>query len=262
MSPMEIVTAATVATAADMQLYAKWADPVTLFVDAGNALLDFAVEVKPGTVPVFDTPYRENHAVAGYYADDTFSTPYDITQPINADTTIYVKWISGAPAYGTYKGFNLYNTGTQSKAFSDFSYDLSVAANGAVTGRHTLTLGYGINANIGDADHYMYFSQELGILWTAYGTSSIGVGTDTNIFFDANRNINKVDFFRIGSLNGLYAFVGVITYNDGSTRMFAGYNNTIYADVTLEGKTFAELTDASVTGYTVKDSAGNVIFTK
>ena len=256
------VTAATVATAIDMQLYAKWADPVTLFVDAGNALLDFMVEVKPGTVPVFDTPYREGHAVAGYYTDDSFSTQYDITQPINADTTIYVKWISGAPAYGTYKGFNLYNTGTESKTFSNFSYDLSVAADGAVTGRHTLTLGSGVNANIGDEDRYMYFSQELGILWTGYNANATGVGTDTNIFFDMNRNIAKVDFFKLGSVDGSYTFVGLITYVDGSTRLFAGHNNVIYADVTIEGKTFAELTGTSVTGYIVKDSAGNVIFSK
>lgn len=256
------VTAATVATAADMQLYAKWADPVTLFVDAGNASLDFAVEVKPGTVPVFDTPYREGHAVAGYYIDDTFSTPYDITQPINADTTIYIKWISGVPAYGNYFGYNLYSSGTQSKTYGQLDVGLIVAADGTTTGKYTMTLGSGVNANIGDTNRYMYFSQELGILWTSYGSSSTGVGTDTYIFFEANRNINKVDFFRIGAFNGSYAFVGVITYNDGSTRMFAGYNDIIYADVTLEGKTFAELTGTSVTGYTVKDSAGNVIFSK
>lgn len=254
------VTAETLADNADMTLYAKWADPLTLTIDYGNSEI-VNISVVPGSVPSIKNPTRNGYVVEGFYEDAEFGTPYDVALPLNANKTIYAKWMQAVASYGTYRGFNLYGTGNDSKTFSGItSYSLNVAADGTCTGDISGHKFSGdSNANICDT-RYVYFNAELGILWANYYNDSTTVGTDTKIYFNNNLNIQKIDFVKISN-SPSYKFVGKITYNDGTTRLFGGFNNIIYADITIDGCSFDTLT-SSTTGYSVYDSNNNLIFSK
>lgn len=260
------ITANTVATSADVVAYAKWADPVSLTVNYGGESPLVVDGIKPGTVPSFSVPEKDGYVVEGYYAtltDGVYSDKVDLKNGISTDTVVYAKWVQAVASVGSYKGYNLYSTGATSKTWAQFDKAETIAADGAATGNFTATLTDGANKNIGPSSRYVYFDSTLGILWTGYSANASGVGTDTNIFFNENSGIEKVDFFRISnSSTTTYQFVGKITYTNGTTAMFAGTNGTIYANVTIEGKTFEELTGTSVTGYTVNDANGNAIITK
>ena len=252
-----------VAGTTDLVAYAKWEDPVILTVNYGDAN-PLVVEVVPGNVAIFTAPTKAGYAIEGYYADTEYAEAVDMSKALTENLTVYVKWMEAVDSYGSYKGFNLYSTGAKAMNFSDFSNSLTVAADGSTTGTKTTTLSAG-EGSIGPADRYVYYNANLGIIWTAYGTNADSVGTDTYIFFKTTANISKVDFMRISN-SAPYTFVAQITYTDNSTVLFAGYDSVIYDNVTIEGKTFNEIYSASSSNqakdYTVKDSAGNAIFSK
>lgn len=259
-------TASSVFGSTDTTVYAKWLSSINATFHSNVPGNDTTVVVStlPDTAIVAPVFTYAGHYVEGYYAEQACTTAVNLTAGIPAAGDIYVKWAEGVAATGTYKGYNLYSTGSQTKAVSDLGMNLTVSADGAVSGNKTATVADGVNASITVADNQYFYFNELGILWTAYSTNKENVGTDTNIFFRDTDFISSLDVARIGSIGGHYAFVARINYIDGSSVLITGYNDVIYDNVTLEGKTFAEIQAAgsSASGFTVKDKLGNDIFSK
>lgn len=78
-----------------LKLVAKWdINQYTVkFVSDHGSFKDQTIEhVKPIETDKLTIPEVEGYTFDGWYADDTYSTEFDFTQPITGDTTIYAKW--------------------------------------------------------------------------------------------------------------------------------------------------------------------------
>ena len=75
----------------DITLYAKFADAVTITFDGTD--LANAVIAKGNKLAQPADPAKAENVFGGWYADALFETPFDFTVAIDADTTIYAKWI-------------------------------------------------------------------------------------------------------------------------------------------------------------------------
>ena len=61
------------------------------FVSMGETILTQSI-VEGGTVLPPEDPELYGYTFKGWYADEDFTTPFDFSQPIYADTTVYAKW--------------------------------------------------------------------------------------------------------------------------------------------------------------------------
>ncbi|MGY6557013.1 MAG: leucine-rich repeat domain-containing protein [Schaalia turicensis] len=82
----------------DVTVYAKWetVTPVvyTVSFDMGGHGTQVAAQSveagKQASAPA--APSAEGREFKGWYTDNTFTTPFDFTAPINTDVTVYAKW--------------------------------------------------------------------------------------------------------------------------------------------------------------------------
>ncbi len=76
-------------------LHAKWVPRFTVSFDLDGGTLEPSSQVVDGghilTEPV--RPIRGHHRFDGWYSDASFATEFDFSAPINADTTLYAKWV-------------------------------------------------------------------------------------------------------------------------------------------------------------------------
>ena len=81
----------------DITLYAKWTGAIyTVTFDMGGKAANIEQKVENGknaTKP--ETPTAEGFKFIDWYKDAAFTTLYDFSAPITADTTIYAKWVEG-----------------------------------------------------------------------------------------------------------------------------------------------------------------------
>lgn len=76
---------------ADLTLYAKYADAVTVSFDGVE--LEDVVIAKGNTIAKPADPAKAENVFGGWYADALFETPFNFAAAIEADTTIYAKWV-------------------------------------------------------------------------------------------------------------------------------------------------------------------------
>ncbi len=177
-----------------LTLYAKWDVKVTLTVIYGNGLDDAVLNYAANdTVAPKEPAFTAGKVFDGWYLDETYATSYTVGV-ITADTVIYCKWKDSVDAYGTYKGFNLF--GDSYKAWTTYSSNLQVAADGTVTGTKPGTYtAYdpetGSAAKIGG--NFVYYNADLGIIATAYSSNATSLGTDMYVFFKEENLPNKVE---------------------------------------------------------------------
>ena len=98
------LTAATIATAADITAYAKWVDPAVLTINYGEAT-PMVVNCVPGVAPEFDVS-KPQQIILGYYAEETFVTPVDLSNGITTNTTVYVKYLDCSMFAQKFVGYN------------------------------------------------------------------------------------------------------------------------------------------------------------
>lgn len=83
-----------------LKLVAKWdINQYTVkFVSDHGSFKDQTIEhgktIDTGKLTI---PEVEGYTFVGWYADDTYSTEFDFTQPITGDTKVYAKWEKNAP---------------------------------------------------------------------------------------------------------------------------------------------------------------------
>ncbi|MBO5577562.1 MAG: InlB B-repeat-containing protein [Bacilli bacterium] len=227
---------------------------------------DIVVEViKDQPITNLPTPTKEGKAFGGWYADPDFNQPFDASEGIAADTAIYAKWVDYAIQRGTYKGYNLYSTGSTPAAPYNYNASITVDNAGNMTGTREGKIADIENPGAtyftySGGNCYMYYNDDAGIIWTKYSGNGNNVGTDTYIFF---KDVKAVKHLRYGAAisDSSYTALLEVTRNDDSVYYVACYNNVVYDNVTWTGETaFADLTTSIA--ITVKDKLGNDIFTK
>lgn len=80
-------------------VYAAWTALVTLSFDAwgGSSVEAYVTDVgTPAAEP--EPPVRTEHSFAGWFADRSFTQPYDFSSPVWEDSTVYAKWTKNAVA--------------------------------------------------------------------------------------------------------------------------------------------------------------------
>lgn len=78
-----------------LELTAKWEKSkyTVKFVSEHGSFKDQTIEHgKPIDTGKLTIPEVEGYTFVGWYADDTYSTEFDFTQPIKSNTTVYAKW--------------------------------------------------------------------------------------------------------------------------------------------------------------------------
>lgn len=81
--------------ATEITLVAKWTRHVfhiSYEVNGGVELEPSGVEYKK-SIETLPTPVKENYTFLGWYTDEEFTTPYDLTTSVESDFTLYAKWI-------------------------------------------------------------------------------------------------------------------------------------------------------------------------
>ncbi len=79
----------------DTVLYAKIGEAVTLTFDTnGGSEIDPAVIIKGEKVAKPEDPTNSGYVFGGWFKENTFDTEYDFSDAVEADITIYAKWVS------------------------------------------------------------------------------------------------------------------------------------------------------------------------
>jgi len=77
----------------DMTLYAGWTRKVYISFDTWGGSEMETVDIPVGTsLAQPQPPEKIDQTFMGWYADDDLSVPYDFTDPVNYDITLYAKW--------------------------------------------------------------------------------------------------------------------------------------------------------------------------
>ena len=86
----------------DTTVYAAWLNEYGVTFKSGDATYLIKPVTKGYNVAVPTAPTKEGYVFAGWYADAAFTTPFYFGTVIEADTTVYAKWISNAEPVQTY----------------------------------------------------------------------------------------------------------------------------------------------------------------
>lgn len=260
------VTYVTPTAGKSTTVYAKWDEVVTLTVvyatEADNAAIaalpNGTFEFGSGDTVTLQAPEETGGKVFGYWytlvdGEEVVYKPSKIT----ADMTVYCKWISPVPMYGSYNGFNLYGS-TAGKTHTSFKASFNCTGDGSITGR-----GSGAATDITD-DTFMYengkryvaYDAEYGIVAEKYSANNATLGNDFNIYFKGNPT--SVDA-SVNLVSSGWASVLTVT-RDGETFNVLVYNDKVYGGVTWNDGVSA-LDTKDVDSLVVKDADGNVIVT-
>lgn len=261
-------------TATAATLYAKWDEAVTLtykYLDGTTADLvvtDYYANDEVLTVQSVTFQF-DGLVFAGWFTLDGSTTgewgeQFVAGHVLTADTTVYAKWIDGYVMNGSYIGWNLYGTKSETKKVSGMSYKTTITATGEFSGSQ-LTSGVideqyknVVDGVVMLGSKYAYFNNEVGILWYSYGSNSTGVGTDTAFLIKAD-GLQSITYSS-GVFSDMYVAWMTLNYADGSTRNVFLCSNKIYVDVTLsDGVT---VLNANKTDHSVYASDGSLIATK
>lgn len=274
----------TVTPSVDATYYAKYDKAVALTFDysgyeyekgkttqvvTGKYINDTLGNVIPTVA--FDARHEGKVFAGWFFKDgenwgDQVSSSTALTQEV---VTIYAKWIEAVAAYGSYKGFEVWNVKKGSeKAKSGFSIVLTINADGSYSGSRDISgkLSADDAAKANGAiniTRYAYLSDALGgIVIFGYSNSATSVGTDFYIGF-ANANVTKVEYSADTIGGGYVAFFTVSYSEDGTakTMNLFMYNNELCANVTWTDGVTAKAA-ATTTEVLVKDATGKPIVKK
>lgn len=261
-------------TATAATLYAKWDEAVTLtykYLDGTTpdlVVTDYYANDEVKTVQSVTFQF-DGLVFAGWFTLDGSTTgewgeQFVAGAVLTADTTVYAKWIDGYVMNGSYVGWNLYGTKSETKKVSGMTSKTTITANGEFSG-FQLTSGVideqyknVVDGVVMLGSKYAYYNHELGILWYSYRSNSTGVGTDTAFLIKAD-GLQSITYSS-GVFSDMYVAWMTLNYGDGSTRNVFLCSNKIYVDVTLsDGVT---VLNANKTDHSVYASDGSLIAIK
>ena len=83
----------------DTTVYAAWLNEYGVTFKSGDATYLIKPVTKGYNVAVPTAPTKEGYVFAGWYADAAFTTPFYFGTVIEADTTVYAKWVEEVVTY-------------------------------------------------------------------------------------------------------------------------------------------------------------------
>ena len=210
-------------------LYAKWDKKATLTVIYGNGMEDATLEYGVGdTINPVKPGFTNGKVFSGWYLDAECTEKLTATT-ITENMTIYCKWAEGVPTYGSYRGWNMFGTGSKSLSPNE---SLSITADGTASGTKEGTVE-GTTGVIKIGGYYAYYEETLGIIYMAYRNNENGCGTDTYVFvkngfsksYESEKlNIDKSDYSKVVTLE----------FSDGTVHTVLFAQNKVYADVIVK----------------------------
>ena len=210
-------------------LYAKWDKKATLTVIYGNGMEDATLEYGVGdTINPVKPGFTNGKVFSGWYLDAECTEKLTATT-ITENMTIYCKWAEGVPTYGSYRGWNMFGTGSKSLSPNK---SLSITADGTASGTKEGTVE-GTTGVIKIGGYYAYYEETLGIIYMAYRNNENGCGTDTYVFvkngfsksYESEKlNIDKSDYSKVVTLE----------FSDGTVHTVLFAQNKVYADVIVK----------------------------
>lgn len=179
---------------AGVTLHAKWDIKATLTVVYGNGMTTVNIEYGVGdTVTLEDPAYTNGNAFDHWYLSDdegvTEKAEYTVGV-IEADTTVYAKWVEAVAAFGTYKGL-YFSVSTNSWDYiskNTSARDFAIDKEGNVTGYYAegSVISEIVNGKFhavkGANYHYGFYDEANGLILmntTSGSTETLG----TNWFF-------------------------------------------------------------------------------
>lgn len=248
-------------------LYAKWNAKVTLTIVYGNGLDNVELYYAAGdyTSPVVPE-LTNNLAFEGWYLDAEFNTPYT-PGAIQEDLTIYCNWQAPHALYGTYKGYEVWGTGSISIDWSLTT--ISIDGSGNVTGsKNGKAVDYNSETGVfyietesyyGSSRYFAKYDAETGVLAFAFASNTETLGNDLFILFKDAENVNLTTDDGCAFLSGNAKLLR-FTVDDEVVDVFF-YNDTVYLNVTFTSST-ADTTVSNAKDaddLTVYDSTGEII---
>ena len=210
-------------------LYAKWDKKATLTVIYGNGMEDATLEYGVGdTINPVKPGFTNGKVFSGWYLDAECTEKLTATT-ITENMTIYCKWAEGVPTYGSYRGWNMFGTGSKTLSPNN---SLSITADGTASGTKEGTVE-GTTGVIKIGGYYAYYEETLGIIYMAYRNNENGCGTDTYVFvkngfsksYESEKlNIDKSDYSKVVTLE----------FSDGTVHTVLFAQDKVYADVIVK----------------------------
>ena len=117
----------------NITLYAKWKIlvlNVTFFTDGGTEIDSQKVNYNEKAVKPASDPTKENCTFDGWYTDRTYSTEFDFTKVITADTTVYAKWTANSTPTAQTPTATATPTTYNNGVFYDLDYDVGTPSSG------------------------------------------------------------------------------------------------------------------------------------
>ena len=269
------------APGADVTLYAKFSEPVSLTIHYNSDALTDTVRVysKGDTTDVEDpTLSWEGHLFAGFYTSDDFAEGTEWTNSvIETDLTVYAKW-EIAPSYvGTTYGFTLEGS-TTSGGKSSWRTSLTATVDESLSGtgtawplngsftierdatdasRLTIVKGSSTYSAYYDADEKIWvilYSNTMPIILSANGeTGSISTGDVSSSYWNGgkNRAIRYTD--PSGKVHDIYIDNGTVYFG---VQFADGFLDDVTDLDTLYSQPSVTITTSSGTQFFVYSSSG------
>ena len=231
---------ASITISEDTTLYAMWDKAVVLTIVNGNGIENtvitkyYANDTFELTEPTGGTD--ETLSFAGWYLDEEFKEALT-SYVIEDNMTVYAKWITPYVQTGTYKGAEIYSTGSSYAKSADVSSlpkDLTITNTGVVTGTKSGSINEQYK-NVTDGvvkvgNQYFYMNTTYGVLWTAFGSNSTSVSAnDTYVFYDTAK-IKHVAYSgtSIYDSSNYMVWLELTLMNDDIVKVY-GYKSVLHA---------------------------------
>ena len=252
---------------ADVTLVAKWDAMLSFTIVYGNTLDTVVDYYGAGDTPVLvDPAYTNGMAFNGWFLDAECTVAYTASV-ITENTTVYAKWISAHPMYGSYTGSNVYGGSSTGSTNSGGSSNINIVIdeNGNMTGK---TVGQ-IRDYDPETGMFKIYPDEskyyLGIYDAATGIMIFNYSTGKDMMINDVYIYAPGSTFRCNSTDGSYwnggkTKIGIINCDAGAISYFM-FENRIYTNVTWtsdDGEVAAK--DAyNASNLSVYDSEGNLL---
>ena len=252
---------------ADVTLVAKWDAMLSFTIVYGNTLDTVVDYYGAGDTPALvDPAYTNGMAFNGWFLDAECTVAYTASA-ITENTTVYAKWISAHPMYGSYTGSNVFGSSSTGSTNSGGSSTINIVIdeNGNMTGKTTGQIrDYDPETGMfkiypDESKYYLgIYDAATGIMIFNYSTGKDAMINDVYIYAPGST-------FRCNSTDGSYwnggkTKIGIINCDAGAISYFM-FENRIYTNVTWtsdDGEVAAK--DAyNASNLFVYDSEGNLL---
>lgn len=251
----------------DVMFYAKWDKKVVLTVVYGNGLPTVKLSYGAGDVTEPEQPgYANGKTFAGWFTDEACTQAY-VPGVINANTTIYCKWIEAVAYAGNYVGYNIWGT-SGNGSFSSSSQKITVDPSGAVSGKINGSIVKNADGSYKLASGLpLLIDEKNGVIVTPYSGSASSMGNDWYVYVKGVQSYtcNKSNDQYVWNSGSTKLTLVTLTYADGTKKemVIFVHGGKVYGNVTWSCTGISQigkLTTSALANLVVTDSDGAVVY--